>query len=490
MPTGISGREIIGVSRDYAASSALANFIQPALGAGVPPIGGAKMARLGNGAAGIDYGAAFAGSPIGTIGSLPRESRHHGLDGMGDGMGMGINMGGGAPFQADYSALSGRVPGLQQTTMDPTMQALLESLGGGGVDAQQQQDFYRMQLERSVPGYYHQPNSLPYPSVYSGSGVASTHTGYTPAEEYIMKMHAESIVGRHREQYGMGDQGQGSQRKRPTPLDLGIGRVGVQARREVNPADLAMGLRGYKLQGGLVGMSDEEAFHAQNQARAEQQQQVQQQQFDEQQQQQGGHQLHTRSTTLPHQQQQPAQQSNQNSAMVGQGTSATSGPTGRSHQQRHFSHNSLSVSSTTALRTPQHASAPTMGNNNSGIDHQQQARHSKKESAGSDSIPKPAYRTVYGQQQAQRQDALVYDELANSPASSADSPSLISPALTYSSQTHTPSTLSPATPFFGTFNSQTDGFRGAGVVEGAGAKGENGGAVKRETVHGLKARLA
>ncbi|RDB27564.1 hypothetical protein Hypma_003856 [Hypsizygus marmoreus] len=40
------------------------------------------------------------------------------------------------------------------------------------------------------------------------------------------------------------------------------------------------------------------------------------------------------------------------------------------------------------------------------------------------------------------------------------SPSLVSPALTYSSHTHTPSTLSPATPFFGSFGSQTDGFEG------------------------------
>jgi hypothetical protein len=46
--------------------------------------------------------------------------------------------------------------------------------------------------------------------------------------------------------------------------------------------------------------------------------------------------------------------------------------------------------------------------------------------------------------------------------SSSSSPSLISPTLTYSSQT--PSTLSPATPFFGSFNSQTEGFeKGTGL---------------------------
>jgi hypothetical protein len=45
------------------------------------------------------------------------------------------------------------------------------------------------------------------------------------------------------------------------------------------------------------------------------------------------------------------------------------------------------------------------------------------------------------------------------------SPSLISPTLTYSSQT--PSTLSPATPFFGSFNNQAEGFeKGTGAGHG------------------------
>ncbi|KXN82757.1 Sporulation-specific protein 5 [Leucoagaricus sp. SymC.cos] len=44
------------------------------------------------------------------------------------------------------------------------------------------------------------------------------------------------------------------------------------------------------------------------------------------------------------------------------------------------------------------------------------------------------------------------------------SPSLISPTLTYSSQS--PSTLSPATPFFGSFNSQNDGFSQGNGLDG------------------------
>ncbi|KAF8198547.1 hypothetical protein BJ912DRAFT_29580 [Pholiota molesta] len=52
--------------------------------------------------------------------------------------------------------------------------------------------------------------------------------------------------------------------------------------------------------------------------------------------------------------------------------------------------------------------------------------------------------------------------------SSSSTSSLISPTLTYGTQT--PSTLSPATPFFGSFNSQTEGFEKGG--HGSGAEGQ------------------
>jgi hypothetical protein len=73
--------------------------------------------------------------------------------------------------------------------------------------------------------------------------------------------------------------------------------------------------------------------------------------------------------------------------------------------------------------------------------------------------------------------------------SSASSPSLISPTLTYSSQT--PSTLSLATPFFGSFNSQTEGFeKGAGLDPPSQKKYPLACSTACSRHHGGKSRLA
>ncbi|KAF8157126.1 hypothetical protein B0H34DRAFT_798438 [Crassisporium funariophilum] len=140
------------------------------------------------------------------------------------------------------------------------------------------------------------------------------------------------------------------------------------------------------------------------------------------------------------------------------------------HQQQHlmhrakghFQHSSMSIPPQT-LRTPQHANASVMGGN-SGIDTgsgggviyendlQQQHHHSinatNNVNPQSNATKGHQYSNIYGDD------------------GSSSSPSLISPSLTYSSQS--PSTLSPATPFFGSFNNQSESFDkgGAGMVHG------------------------
>ncbi|KAJ2922637.1 hypothetical protein H1R20_g14457, partial [Candolleomyces eurysporus] len=251
-------------------------------------------------------------------------------------------------------------------------------------------------------------------------------------------------------------------------------------------------------------MNEEEVFHAQG--RGEEQAQMEAEAV-EQQQQQGGHHVHTRATTHPHQQNHQQRHSMAVGHQGGASSMAVGGPsaTGRG-QGRHYQHNSMSVASTTVLRTPQHASAATMGGNGNGqVECQQQPQqHQKRMSIGG----RNSYHAQNQQQQQsitasqaqpQQRQELYEDSLSNSPASSTDSPSLISPALTYSSQTHTPSTLSPATPFFGSFNSQGEAFRGAGVegatsgkgvgaVESTGSGGKNGAGV--QVGQSMKTRLA
>ncbi|KAJ2912828.1 hypothetical protein MD484_g7578, partial [Candolleomyces efflorescens] len=501
---GVSGREIIGSSRDYAVTSALSGLALGGAATGGVGGGMGRIVRLGNGAADVDYGSAFAGSPIGTIG-LQQQQQHQRqyatLDGKSDGMtGMGI----------DYSAIPGRREsgrqhqlqgsvGGREGMMDPTMKALLESLGGGSFGGSSQQEYNRLQLERGLGAYdqlqyHHQPASV-QSAGYSGSGVASTHTGYTPAEEYIMRAHAETAM-RQRELLQQQHQA-AAQRKRPTPLDLG--RPSGGRRQDEGGADIGMGVRGYRAQASFVGMNEEEVFHAQGRGEEMDQGQLEAG-VVEQQQQQGGHHAHTRATTHPHQQ---LHQQQRNSMALGHqaggasSSMAVGGPSaaGRGHYQR----NSMSVSSTTVLRTPQHASTATMGGNGNGQVESQQAQqqHQKRMSVGGRSSYQ---QSVTGSQvQSSQRQELYEDSLSNSPASSTDSPSLISPALTYSSQTHTPSTLSPATPFFGSFNSQGEGFRGAGVEGATGAKGigvvesaagggKSGAGV--QVGQGLKARLA
>ncbi|KAF4616707.1 hypothetical protein D9613_008372 [Agrocybe pediades] len=175
---------------------------------------------------------------------------------------------------------------------------------------------------------------------------------------------------------------------------------------------------------------------------------------------------HLRSTTLP--------QHRSSSARDGQQQAV----------RGHYQHNSMSMPAQN-LRTPQHASVATLAGTR-GID-----------AAGGNAGPGTSG-TIYEsdgqeqqqqqqQQQQQEQQPLQQHQQSNNGSTgsqpnplrphfsssplfgemsdnSTSSPSLISPTLTYSSQT--PSTMSPATPFFGTFNSQTDGFEKNGFDQG------------------------
>ena len=149
------------------------------------------------------------------------------------------------------------------------------------------------------------------------------------------------------------------------------------------------------------------------------------------------------------------------------------------HQQmqarRHFQHSSMSMPAQN-LRTPQHASVAKLsgaggleGSSPNGViyEHEnqevdeRQRQHHQQQQRGEVGGGNGASNNVIGSNPSTNTNA-PKSHYSTSPSlfgdnqSSSSSPSLISPTLTYSSQT--PSTLSPATPFFGSFNSQTEGF--------------------------------
>ena len=176
---------------------------------------------------------------------------------------------------------------------------------------------------------------------------------------------------------------------------------------------------------------------------------------------------HTRSTTLPQHRSSSVRDSQQQ----------------QMHRSRgHYQHSSMSIPAQT-LRTPQHASVSVM-NGHSGVDtsggviyedgHQQSQQQpplsqcANQQNASHGSIDAGnAWRNSnsHGQSNLHSHGTKSHFSSPNmySDDPSSSSPSLISPTLTYSSQT--PSTLSPATPFFGSFSNQAEGFeKGAGAT--------------------------
>lgn len=167
---------------------------------------------------------------------------------------------------------------------------------------------------------------------------------------------------------------------------------------------------------------------------------------------------HMRSTTLPQHRSSSVRDSQQQ----------------QSHRARgHYQHSSMSIPAQT-LKTPQHASVSVM-NGNSDVDadrgvidngeHQQSQQQqplsqgAKQQNANAGSAW--ASNNSQNQPNLHSHGTKSHYSLSNiySDDPSSSSPSLISPTLTYSSQT--PSTLSPATPFFGSFNNQAEGFEKA-----------------------------
>ena len=177
---------------------------------------------------------------------------------------------------------------------------------------------------------------------------------------------------------------------------------------------------------------------------------------------------HMRSTTLPQHRSSSIRDSQQQ----------------QTHRARgHYQHSSMSIPAQ-PLRTPQHASVSVM-NGKSGVDaggviyegeHQQSQQQqsfpqgANQQIANHGSIDAGNVWTNNNNSQSNHHSHGGTKSHYSSPNMynddpSSSSPSLISPTLTYSSQT--PSTLSPATPFFGSFNNQAEGFeKGSGAGHG------------------------
>ena len=178
---------------------------------------------------------------------------------------------------------------------------------------------------------------------------------------------------------------------------------------------------------------------------------------------------HMRSTTLPQHRSSSVRDSQQQQMHRSKG---------------HYQHSSMSIPAQT-LRTPQHASVSVMSGH-SGVDtsrgviyeggHQQSQQQSPPLSQGANqqnaSHGSMDAGNAWTSSNSHSQSNLHHgtkphfsspNMYSDDPSSS--SPSLISPTLTYSSQT--PSTLSPATPFFGSFSNQAEGFeKGTGAGHG------------------------
>ena len=401
-----------------------------------------------------------------------------------------------------YPYQGGVDPYQLSSALDPNMAALLGSL--------QLNDTYGSSaLDYASPFGQPSPLSMGGQDLgYFRSPPASTRTGYTAAEEYIMRAHAETAAlaqAQAQAQHFHTQQQPNVERRRPAPLDLRRGRedgfvdgyrsqalgggldspsassmsmgsvahpatvslmngmndddfrsAGMSARqpyRSVNDSDDGRGLGGSihnpknNIGGAhlMRGGSMGASLYPNSQMQRLTLSPLLTTTLDEQQ-----HGVHMRSTTLPQQR--------------------SSGP--QAQQRGHYQHNSVSIPSG-PLRTPQHANTRMMPGRpvetnlaNVIYESEQQGEES------SDGLTNPGSNTSssFSTSSAQRLGSGAGSIKGSSPYGSgvfgdlgfesSDDPTLISPTLTYSSQT--PSTLSPATPFFGSFG-QADSMTFGGV---------------------------
>lgn len=388
--------------------------------------------------------------------------------------------------------------------MDPTMAALLDSLRGGGVPFQSANSYSGGQsgAYQDLP-HHHTLNhgglnaldDIAYGISYEGdAGAVHPRSGYTATEEFIMRAHADSNV---------------SQRRRPPPLDL------VRRRRADSDANanIGVGVRGYRTQASAVSLPhqqqqqyqtfspspvmeplpqmDEENFHtniAHNDYR-QPQSQIQTGDGPRSTMTKHNHRIHPAHVNArlsrdhaPAQQQTQQQAQNQPSLVQAPSPNPNlhhyqqahlrsstlphrTTPTANQHQ-RHYQHSSMSIpnsnSGTRSNQLNNNNNSNAMNKNinisisdavgiydggdrtdgissNNGI-HYDSKTHHRHHHHPDVAAPPRNYR-------AQNQNFYEVDQT---------SPSLVSPSLTYSS--HTPSTLSPATPFFGSFGGQAEGF--------------------------------
>ncbi|KAF8338669.1 hypothetical protein F5887DRAFT_1236013 [Amanita rubescens] len=362
--------------------------------------------------------------------------------------------------------------------VDPAMLTLLDSLRGSrsfhnGDYASHDNDI-QYNIRPQIPSRT--------PHVLDDFGYAAPQyplrNGYTPTEEYIMRAHAESTALR--------------QGRRPPPIDLYRRRSDSDA-----AASITVGVRGQRAQASTITIPQQKIFphpnvtevhnvaedDFQSSAALAPEFRPRTQQPEARQDNIIRHKLtshvsarlsrepvHSKSQQAP-----PAiQQSLQNEQQYPAGHTRCSTLPHRSsstaQHQRHYQHNSMSVPSTTHAQDAISAILSSMNssnalanskskpsNNETTTDH---VTNDRNESSQFKIGNRLSFDNVKGATQFEKHNArLIRDPSLNNEVEQSSS-SLTSPALTYSSQT--PSTLSPATPFFGSFASQSDGFEQQG----------------------------
>lgn len=358
--------------------------------------------------------------------------------------------------------------------VDPSMAILLDNLRNNSSS-------FRSSNAGHYDAYQQQPNLFPQNQQYLSDEYAAPRpppahakSGYTATEEYIMRAHAES-------------------RRRPAPLDLATqARNRRESELEVANANIATGVRGYRTRAAAisfgrksqqpstlaeiepVSMMNEDEFHAAAtrghddhshmtiQNVGEQDPDVTVRGASKDYHSRGNQGTRQSARAFPTPVLPPQAQFSGNSVTVDQthnqhvrSTTFPHRPNANQHQ-RHQQHNSMSVPNT-GQRTPQHAATAVMG--------QTSLNHDKNDYQ--ETLEKQALRREVGNKlHSKLQHGSSVTSLHQNPydMDNQSSPSLISPTLTYSSQT--PSTLSPATPFFGSFNSQNEGFDRNGGLDG------------------------